>query len=160
VLHGLLNSDILLKRSYLNISVEGICIKHKRASVISHTTTLGSSNIIVDLYSFIQSFALRHGINIYLIITSSSSSCHSAYLGMPVHAESMLGLVHEALLGATMNSLVLAAAEFVVHLLGGRLAGVGLGTTSDLVGATGDGLLGFIEGGLGRVWGLGGNVLV
>jgi hypothetical protein len=79
---------------------------------------------------------------------------------MPVHTESMLGLVHEAFLGATMNSLVLATSELVVHLLAGRLAGVGLGTTSDLVGATSDGLLGFIKGGLGRVWGLGGNVLV
>jgi hypothetical protein len=75
-----------------------------------------------------------------------------------VKAESVLGLVHEALLGATVDSLVLGAAELVMDLLGVGLARVGLGTASDLVGSAGEGLLGLVEGGLGGVGGLDGVV--
>lgn len=66
----------------------------------------------------------------------------------------MLGLVHEALLGAAVDGLVLAAAELVADGLSVGLAGIGLRATSDLVGAAGDALLGLVEGGLGGVWSL------
>jgi hypothetical protein len=86
----------------------------------------------------------------------------------------MLGLVHEALLGAAVDGLVFACmlhqymrymwlvlwvllttADLVVERLGVGLAGVGLSASGDLVGAAGEGLLGLVEGGLGRVGGLG-----
>jgi hypothetical protein len=68
-----------------------------------------------------------------------------------VHTESMLGLVHETLLGASVDRLVLAAAELVGHLLSSRFARVGLRAASDLVGSAGDAFLGLLEGGLGGV---------
>lgn len=70
---------------------------------------------------------------------------------MLVHAESMLSLVQEAAMGAAMNSLVLAAAEFVAGRLSVGLAGVGLRATSDLVGAAGNAFFSLVEGGLGGV---------
>jgi hypothetical protein len=89
----------------------------------------------------------------------------------------MLGLVHEALLGAAVDGLVLACmlhqymrymwlvlwvllttADLVVERLGVGLAGVGLSASGDLVGAAGEGLLGLVEGGLGGVGGLDGVV--
>ena len=70
---------------------------------------------------------------------------------MLVEAKSVLGLVHEALLAAAVDRLVLAAAKLVGGLLGVRLARVGLGAAGDLVGAAGERLLGLVEGGLGGV---------
>ena len=63
-----------------------------------------------------------------------------------VHAENVLGLVHEALLGAAVHGLVLAAADLVAGGLGVGLARVGLGAAGNLVGATGDALLGLVCG--------------
>lgn len=63
---------------------------------------------------------------------------------MLVHAESVLGLVHETLLGAAVDSLVLAASDLVAGGLSVGLAGVGLGAAGNLVGATGDALLGLV----------------
>jgi hypothetical protein len=71
--------------------------------------------------------------------------------GGVVHTDGVLGLVHEALLGASMNRLVLATTELVGDLLCGRLAVVGLGAASDLVGTAGDAFFGLLEGGLGGV---------
>lgn len=75
-----------------------------------------------------------------------------------VHAESMLRLVHEALLGASVDRLVLATAELVRHLLRSRFARVGLRAASDLVGTAGDAFLGLLEGGLGGVGSLSSGV--
>lgn len=77
---------------------------------------------------------------------------------MLVEAKSVLGLVHEALLAAAVDRLVLAAAKLVRGLLGVRLARVWLGAAGDLVSAAGEGLLGLVEGGLGGVGSLGGSV--
>lgn len=65
---------------------------------------------------------------------------------MLVHAESVLGLVHETLLGAAVDGLVLAAADLVAGRLGVGLARVGLGATDNLVGAAGDALFGLVCG--------------
>jgi hypothetical protein len=63
-----------------------------------------------------------------------------------VHAESVLGLVHETLLGTAVDGLVLAATDLVAGGLGVGLARVGLGATDNLVGAAGDALLGLVCG--------------
>ena len=59
-----------------------------------------------------------------------------------VHAKGVLGLVHEALLGSTVDGFVFAAAELVASGLGVGLAAVGLCAADHLIGATGDALLG------------------
>jgi hypothetical protein len=77
-----------------------------------------------------------------------------------VNAESVLGLVHETLLRAAMNGLVLTAAELVADGLSIGLAGVWLRATSDLVGRSGDAFLGLVEGRFGGVGSLGNPTLV
>jgi len=59
-----------------------------------------------------------------------------------VHAKSVLGLVHEAFLGSTVNCLIFATAKLVAGGLGVGLAAVGLCAADHLIGATGDALLG------------------
>jgi hypothetical protein len=68
-----------------------------------------------------------------------------------VHTKGMLGLVHEALLGAPVDCLVLATAELVGHLLRSRFARVRLRAAGNLVGSAGDAFLGLLERGLGGV---------
>jgi hypothetical protein len=77
-----------------------------------------------------------------------------------VNAESVLGLVHETLLRAAMNGLVLTAAELVADGLSIGLAGVWLRATSDLVGRSGDAFLGLVEGRFRGVGSLGNPTLV
>jgi hypothetical protein len=82
----------------------------------------------------------------------SISLCPSPHhLSMSIHPKSMLRLVHEPLLRPSMHSLVLATADLIVQRLRVALARVGLRAACDLVGAASDGLLGLVEGGLGRV---------
>jgi hypothetical protein len=94
---------------------------------------------------YIHFFALRHGINILF----------RRHLGVPVHPERMLRLVHEPLLAPSVHRLVLATANLVVQRLRVALARVGLCAARDLVGAASDGLLGLVKGGFGGVGSLG-----
>lgn len=85
----------------------------------------------------------------------------------------MLGLVQDRSLAATMNMVVLGAANLVAELLASRLAAIccilsvdaawhkwsmgertGLNSTGGLVAGTGQALLGLVKGTLGGVWGL------
>lgn len=74
-----------------------------------------------------------------------------------VHPQRMLRLIHESLLGSAVDSLVLAAPKLVRHLLRRRLAVIGLSAARYFVCAARDALFGFLEGGFGRVGGLGGG---
>jgi hypothetical protein len=69
------------------------------------------------------------------------------------HAQGILGLVHDALAGAAMNFVVLAAADLVAERLSSGLVGVGHDATADLVAGVGEGLLHFFGGGFAAVGG-------
>jgi len=68
-----------------------------------------------------------------------------------VHAESVLGLVEDAVSGAAMDLVVLLAADLVTKRLGGSLRVVGLELTCDLVGGVGQVLRQLVGGALGAV---------
>jgi hypothetical protein len=75
----------------------------KQHHVTSHQDIVQSQNLII------HSSARRHGIKYHHpIITPSSIPSLGVGMSVLVHAKRVLGLVHEALLGAAVHSLVLA----------------------------------------------------
>lgn len=68
-----------------------------------------------------------------------------------VHAKRMLGLVHNAFAGTTVNVVILGASHLVTKRLARRLVAVWLGLTCNLVTRAGERLLGLVKSGLGRV---------
>ena len=68
-----------------------------------------------------------------------------------VHAESVLGLVENAISGAAVDLIVLLAAELIANRLGGSLGVVGLELTCHLIAGAGHVLRQLVGGALGAV---------
>jgi hypothetical protein len=71
-----------------------------------------------------------------------------------VHAETVLELIPDRFGSTAVDSLVLGATKMITDGLRGGLGVVWLSATRNLIGTTGEALLGLGEGGLGGVWSL------
>jgi hypothetical protein len=138
--------DHINKKFCLFVSLRHGIIKHSHPlqGPSSNSRNRGSPNLYLSLKASCQVIIS----SICIIVGRIASQPLDMAL---VHAEAVLELVSDRFGGTAVDSLVLGSTEMITDGLRGGLGVVWLSAARDLIGTTGEALLGLGEGGLGGV---------